>query len=211
MRRTRTATAPVKPAANAGLTLYAAPGKVACDWVRLVLAEKEVEGARLRLLAPGQIDEDLVTLNPALSLPTLADREGVLAGAAVIAEYLDERYPHPKLMPPAPAERARLRMALRHIEQEIFPLCDSDERNARTALRRAVRDGLEPAARHFGARAWFLGYDYNLVDCAWACVLMRLTQAELHASAPVEHYAQRLFARRAFRGCFDPVAAEVKK
>jgi RNA polymerase-associated protein len=204
MARRRPAVGTVKPAPNAGLTLYAANDAVASDWVRLVLAEKEVDSARVRLLASGQFDEDLATLNPAQTLPTLADREGVLFGAAVIAEYLDERYPHPKLMPPAPAERARVRMALLHIERELFPLVAAarEGKAARNQLSRALRENLEAGARHSGARAWFLGFDYNLADCAWAVLLRRLQPADLTASPGVAQYAQRLFARPAFQRCF---------
>ncbi len=206
-RRSRDSDRPVKPAANAGLTLYVAANSVESDWVRLVLAEKEVDAARVTLVAPGRLDEDLAILNPSQSLPTLADREGVLVGAWIIAEYIDERYPHPKLTPPAPAQRARLRMALRQIENVFFPLAIADGtpaevRAATQALQKALAETLDSAARHFGARGWFLGFDYNLVDCAWAVLLRRLPRTALSARPALAQYAQRLFARPAFRKCF---------
>jgi RNA polymerase-associated protein len=189
------------------LTLYAAANSVESDWARLVLAEKEVDAARVTLVVPGKLDEDLAILNPSQSLPTLADREGVLVGAWVIAEYLDERYPHPKLMPPAPAERARLRMALRHIESDFFPLAAAgasaaEARAAAQALRKALTETLDTAARHSGSRGWFLGFDYNLADCAWAVLLRRLPREALSARPGMAQYAARLFARPAFRQCF---------
>ena len=94
---------PIKPAANAGLTLYVSPDSLHGDWARLVLAEKDVDTAVIKVITPGKVDEDFLILNPAQSLPTLADREGVISSARVIVEYLDERYPHPPLMPQEPA------------------------------------------------------------------------------------------------------------
>ena len=205
-RRKRTVVGTVKPAPNAGLTLYAAVDAVPSDWTRLVLAEKEVDSARVRLLRSGEFDEDLATLNPAQTLPTLADREGVLIGAGIIAEYLDERYPHPKLMPVAPAERARVRMALRHIEQELFPLLADPtavDRKIRGKLVAAVREHIEAGTRRSGAHSWYLGLEFNLADCALAVLLLRLTPAELASSPIVAQYAQRLAVRPAFRACFE--------
>lgn len=204
-RRKRTAVGIVKPAPNAGLTLYATVDSIPSDWARLVLAEKEVDSARVRLLRPGEFDEDLATLNPGQSMPTLADREGVLTGAAVIAEYLDERYPHPKLMPVAPAERARIRMALRHVEQEIFPLAEppSPDRKGRAKLAAALQELIQSGARRYGSHGWYLGLEFNLVDCAIAVLLLRLSPAELASSPAVAQYAERVAARPAFRACFE--------
>ena len=195
----------VKPAANAGLTLYAASDSVESDWARLVLAEKEVEDARVALIRPGQLDEDLAVLNPSQSLPTLVDREGVLTGGWVIAEYLDERYPQPRLTPTAPAERARLRMALRHIERDLFPLAERSRMATRAGadiLQKTLVDVLGTAVRHIGAKGWFLGFDYNLVDCACAVLLRRLSRGALSTQPALAQYAQRLFARNAFRTSF---------
>ncbi len=204
-RRKRTVVGNVKPAPNAGLTLYATVDSLPSDWARLVLAEKEVDSARVRLLRPGEFDEDLATLNPGQAMPTLADREGVLTGAAVIVEYLDERYPHPKLMPVAPAERARIRMALRHVEQELFPplIESTPDSKARSKLVAALHEFIQSGARRYGNHGWYLGLEFNLVDCAIAVMLLRLKPAELASSPVVAQYAQKVAARPAFRACFE--------
>ena len=88
-----------KPAPSAGLTLYVSTEQPASRWLELVLAEKDVDGARLLPVTGETPNEDLMVLNPAQSLPTLADREMVIIGPREIAEYLDERYPHPRFMP----------------------------------------------------------------------------------------------------------------
>ena len=88
-----------KPAPRAGVTLFCERDSLQSHWARLVLAEKEVEGARIEWTNPGKPSEDLLVLNPQLTLPTLTDRDVAIHPARVIVEYLDERYPHPRLMP----------------------------------------------------------------------------------------------------------------
>ncbi|MDR3419168.1 MAG: glutathione S-transferase N-terminal domain-containing protein [Nevskia sp.] len=207
--RHKPAQAPIKPAPNAGLMLFVGDS-LASDWARLVLAEKDVDGAQVRFIKPGAaVDEDFLVLNPALSLPTLADREGVIAGARVIVEYIDERYPHPPLMPQAPAGRARVRMALHSLEHELFPLVEALEGEVRRAMegaRSELLQRLQAGGRHFAAQGYILGRDYTLVDCGWGALLHRLQQrgVELPEQAQaLRQYAARLSARPAYRRCYE--------
>lgn len=196
--------APSKPAGNAGLTVFCAPGTVETLWIRLVLAEKDVEGVRLQVEKPGRPSEDLVLLNPGLTLPTLADRDTVIYPARVIAEYLDERYPHPRMMPPDPAQRARVRMVLGHIEADLFPLVAAAESAGSAAGREArarLGERVVAAAPLFAARGWFLGLDHSIADSAWTALFWKLAEIKLDlppAAEPVRRYAQRAFARPAF-------------
>jgi RNA polymerase-associated protein len=206
--RSRLSKQAVKPAANAGLTLYVAPDSPGSDWVRLVLAEKDIDSALVETIRPGCMNEDFAVLNPGQTLPTLADREGVLHGAGVIAEYLDERYPHPPLMPLAPSARARLRMVLRRFERELFPAAEaSASGNAREAqsARRVLQEGLQAASRHFSARGWFSGAEYSLADCAWAALLHSLERAGpgIPGIDSLQRYAERLRARESYLKCFE--------
>lgn len=209
--RQRVPMPPVKPAANAGLTLYVGPDTLQGDWARLVLAEKDVDTAAIRVVAPGKIDEDFLILNPAQTLPTLADREGVIQTARVIVEYLDERYPHPSLMPQEPAGRARIRMTLHKIEHELFPLAERMQAGGAeaTSAKRQLVDGLKGGARFFPSRGYIMGPEYSLADTAWAVLLRRVQIAGVALppeAASVTAYAQRLFARPSFQRCFHPSA-----
>lgn len=208
--RHKTAQSTIKPAPNAGLMLFIAEDSLSCDWARLVLAEKDVDSAQIQTIRPGSaINEDFLVLNPSQSLPTLADREGVITGARVIVEYLDERYPHPPLMPLSPAARARVRMALQGLEHELLPRIEAlpavGARGA-AAARSELLERLLAGGRHFAAQGYILGRDYTLVDSGWAVLLRRLGQLaiELPAQAePLRRYAARLFARPAYQRCFN--------
>ena len=104
------------PRMRNSLTLFSAPDCVVCHRVRLVLAAKGVS-YELVPVDPAKPPEDLLDLNPYHSVPTLVDRDLVLYSASVVSEYLDERYPHPPLMPVDPLSRARLRLAMLQIEK----------------------------------------------------------------------------------------------
>ncbi|MGH8516149.1 MAG: glutathione S-transferase N-terminal domain-containing protein [Panacagrimonas sp.] len=193
-----------KPASNAGVTLYCSADNVGCHWVRMVLAEKDVPGTRMVLQLPGQLSEDLAVLNPAQTLPTLTDRETVIYPARLIAEFLDERYPHPPMMPPEAALRARLRMAMSRLEHEWLMLVEQIESGPPAqgkAARKRLADQLVANARLFPARGWFLGLDFGIADCAWAALLWRMASLKIPLPAggePIRRYAERVFARPAF-------------
>ncbi|MCC2655621.1 MAG: stringent starvation protein [Panacagrimonas sp.] len=193
-----------KPASNAGVTLYCSPDKVGCHWVRMVLAEKDVPGARVLLQVPGHMSEDLAQLNPAQTLPTLTDRETVIYPARLIAEFLDERYPHPPMMPPEAATRARLRMAMCRLEEDWLELIEQIETGPAApgrVARKRLADQLAASARLFPARGWFLGLEFSIADCAWAALLWRLASLKLQlpgGGEPIRRYAERVFARPGF-------------
>ena len=193
-----------KPAPRAGVTLFCERDSLQSHWARLVLAEKEVEGARIEWTNPGKPSEDLLVLNPQLTLPTLTDRDVAIHPARVIVEYLDERYPHPRLMPADPAAKARVRMALMRIEQDLFPLVEAllSGKGEMKAERKALVEHLTTSARLVPNRGWFLGLDYNLADAAWSVLFHRLPGLGIKLSpeaAGIVRYAERLFARPAFQ------------
>ena len=183
-----------KPAQRASLCLYGVSDTAETQWVRLVLAEKHLEHARFEAVHPSRPPEDLVALNPALRLPTLVDRDAVVVSAPIIASYLDERFPPPPLMPPEPAQRARVRLLLDLLTGTVFPALDQDETATLEPLLRDLTDLVAPRQR-------LLGLDYHLADCAAAVWLSRLpphpagmtTEGQTRLSA----YRRRLLARPA--------------
>ena len=194
-----------KPAVRAGVTLFCDRDSLQSHWVRLVLMEKDVDGARIEWVSANKPHEDLLILNPELTLPTLIDRDTVIHPASVIAQYLDERYPIPRLMPSDPAVRARLRMVLARLENDLFPMAGfilAGKGDVKTARKTLTEHLITSAKLCPPARGWFMGLDYNLVDCAWAVLLYRLGSLNLKLPndvAPLVRYAERLFARPAFQ------------
>lgn len=190
-----------RPGARAGITLFCATDDVASTWTRIVLAEKDVDHARIEWVRPGRPNADLMVLNPTMDLPTLADRDAVMYPAGIIVEYLDERYPHPRLLPPDPAARALIRMMLVRMERELLPLAQTVLANGRTAdaktARKQLAEHLIASSRFFPQRGWCLGLDFNLADCAWAALLSTLPamQMKLPAEPALQRYAQRVLAR----------------
>src|SRR5471030_2208438 len=152
------------------LTLYSASDCVQCHRVRLVLAAKGVV-YDLVVVNPRSPPEDLLDLNPYNSVPTLVDRDLVLYDTGVICEYLDERYPHPPLMPVDPMSRARLRLAMLRMEHEWVPHVQSIQHGTKVqadAERKRLREMVIAALPLFKASKFFLNPEMSLADCAMA-------------------------------------------
>ncbi|NKF21381.1 glutathione S-transferase N-terminal domain-containing protein [Solimonas marina] len=193
-----------RPAPRAGVTLFCAEAHLPSRWARIVLAEKDVDGARVQSLNAAAPNQDLLILNPTGELPTLIDRDTVLYPAPIVVEYLDERYPHPALLPGDPASRARVRMIVARLEREFFPLAatisaHSPRSPEAKAARKQLQDGMLASTRLFTARGWCLGLEYNLADCAWAALFGSFAALGLKppADANFLRYAERLLARPA--------------
>ena len=125
--------------------------------VRMVLAEKGIT-VEIVNIDPDNLPEDLIDLNPYQSVPTLVDRELVLYDPQVITEYLDERFPHPPLMPVDPVSRARSRLALYRIKKDWYSLIDDLEsplEKTAAKARKTLRDSLAASAEVFGAKPFF--------------------------------------------------------
>lgn len=182
---------PAYPERIASLRLFGLADAPETRWLHLVLLEKQLASVEVVAVNPQRPPPDLLTLNPSLRLPMLIDRETAVVTASIIAAYLDERFPHPTLMPSDPAERARVRLLIDQIVTQAFP--------ARTAAQR--RGVLIDLADLIGRRGGLLGLDHHLADCAAAVWLLPLTADIdlLPASAAdnLRTYVTRLRARRA--------------
>ncbi len=185
------------------LTLYSAVDCVHCHRVRLVLAAKGVV-YDLVPVNPQSPPEDLLDLNPYHSVPTLVDRDLVLYETGVICEYLDERYPHPPLMPVDPLSRARLRLAIVRIERDWMPFAIQIKAGGRPAetARKRLREALLASMPLFKAAKFFLNPELSLADCALAPLIWRLPSLnvilpprEAHA---INDYGDRIFRNPGF-------------
>jgi len=184
------------------LTLYTTADDVQCHRARLVLAAKGVSYDRV-LVDPAKPPEDLVDLNPYASTPTLVDRDLTLFDTSVVCEYLDERYPHPPLMPIDPQSRARLRVAAVRIEKDWLTEVDIIRAGGRPAdaARKRLRGHLLSSVPLFKAAKFFLNPEMSLADCLVAPVIWRLPWLGVELGRegkPVIDYGERLFHSQGF-------------
>ena len=184
------------------LTLYTTADDVQCHRARLVLAAKGVSYDRV-LVDPARPPEDLVDLNPYASTPTLVDRDLTLFDTSVVCEYLDERYPHPPLMPIDPQSRARLRVAAVRIEKDWLAEVDIIRAGGRPAdaARKRLRGHLLSSVPLFKAAKFFLNPEMSLADCLVAPVIWRLPWLGVELGRegkPVIDYGERLFHSQGF-------------
>lgn len=190
------------------LTLYTTADDVQCHRVRLVLAAKGVGYERV-MVEPGQPPEDLLDLNPYGNVPTLVDRELTLYDTTVVCEYLDERYPHPPLMPIDPLSRARLRLAAIRIERDWLPEVETIRIGGRPAdtARKRLREQLLSALPLFRASRFFLNPEMSLLDCLVAPVVWRLPWLGVdlgREGKPVADYGERLFHSQGYARSLTP-------
>ncbi len=186
------------------MTLFSGATCPYCHRVRFVLAEKGIS-ADVHLLESDRQAEDLADLNPYGTVPTLVDRDLALYDSRIIIEYLDERFPHPPLMPVDPVSRAKARLALYRIEQDWYGLLGDLENGTKGVAdkaRKALRESLIASDELFHQAEFFLSEELSVMDCALAPLLWRLPRygVDLRDQAPaVQEYCDRLFARDSFQ------------
>jgi len=185
------------------MNLYTSASSIQCHRTRIVLNEKDIVHEVIQV-DPKKLPEDLIDLNPYGSLPTLVDRDLVLYNSRVIMEYLEERFPHPPLMPVGPVQRAQTRLALFQVENDWYPLVEIIETKGEKAVVKAKKDlteSIASVAEIFSAMPYFLSEDFTLVDASIAPILWRLRHygIELPKEAKaINSYADRLFEREGF-------------
>ena len=185
------------------MTLYSDPNSAQSHRVRIVLGEKDLI-FNVEDIILGQNNEDLIALNPNNTTPTFVDRNLVLYESRVIMEYLDERFPHPPLMPVDPVIRAKTRMVLHYIEKDLYGLLDdikSSGEKKSSAAKLKLKENLMLSLDFIQGKKFFLSDDFSIIDCSMAPILWRLPEygIELPKSAkPILKYADKLFERTSF-------------
>lgn len=154
--------------------------------------------------------EDIAVINPYNRVPVLVDRDLVLYESNIINEYIDERFPHPQLMPPDPIMRAKARQLLHSLEHELFSHIEALEKNQKAAADKArsqVRDQLMQLVPLFAKQKYMLGDEFSMLDVAIAPLLWRLEHYAIElpkTAAPLMKYAERIFTRQGFIDALTP-------
>jgi RNA polymerase-associated protein len=203
---------------RSSIVVYSDPSCIHSHRVRLVLAEKGIATERISIDAHGvdaELRNELLQVNPRGALPTLLDRDLALYDARVIIDYLDERYPHPPLMPEDPVSRARTRLAQYRIEADWYTLrpdAPSLALNGGQAAA-ALGESLTAASEVFAAMPFFFGEEYSILDATLAPLLWRLPAYGIvlpEEAAPVLQYARRIFARPGFQASLSSTEREME-
>lgn len=197
------------------MALYSSAASIECHRVRFVLAEKGINVEIVDVDSDSSAAEDLAELNPYNETPTLVDRDLVLYDAGVINDYLDERYPHPPLMPVDPVSRAQLRLVHYRILRDWYPLAEQLENvTGRKAepLRKQLREGIIAANELFQAAQFVLNEELTLVDCSLAPLFWRLPAYGVDlgkSAAATQAYIKRVFSRRSFKASLTGAEREL--
>ena len=200
---------------GAVMSLFSASEEPTSHAIRVVLAEKAVN-VEIHFISGQDKPEDLLALNPYDSVLTLVDRDLVLYEPQIIMEYLDERFPHPPLMPVDPVTRANSRLYRYRIQRDIYGLVGEIEGDApddADLARRKLRDHLTALAPMFERSRFFMADDYSLVDCYLAPILWRLPAYGIGLpprSRGLRTYMNRIFDREAFERSLTELEEEMR-
>ncbi len=185
------------------MTLYSGTGCPFSQRCRVALYEK---GMDFQIVDVDLFNkpEDLAVMNPYNKVPVLVERDLILYESNIINEYIDDRFPHPQLMPADPVLRARARLFLYRFEQEMFCYIEAIEKGTQKQAdkgRATIRDSLTQIAPVFAKQKFMLGEEFSMLDVAIAPLLWRLDFYNIQLPkqcAPLMKYAERLFSRPAF-------------
>ena len=160
--------------------------------------------------------EDIAIINPYGKVPVLVERDLILYEPNIINEYIDERFPHPQLMPADPIMRARARQLLIGMEREIFSHMEVLEKNSKAAdkARQEIRARLTEIIPIFNKQKFMLGDEFSMLDVAIAPLLWRLDHYGIDlgkAAAPLMKYAERIFSRQGFIDALTPSEKAMRK
>ena len=186
--------------------------------VRIVLAEKGVT-VEIHDVDPSNLPDELASLNPYNTLPTLVDRELVLYEAGIMMEYLDERFPHPPLLPVYPVARAESRLWLYRIQRDWCTLADiifaNKDDAAVSKARKELRESLIATSEIFAEKPYFMSDEYIIVDCYTAPLLWRLPVMGIELpekqTKHLHEYMDRLFERESFQASLSEAEQEMRE
>lgn len=198
------------------MTLYSGTTCPYSHRCRIVLFEKGMDFQVIDVDMANK-PEDLAVINPHNTVPVLVERDLVLEQANIINEYIDERFPHPQLMPADPVMRARARLFLHNFEDQLFRhIADIESGNAKAAdkARATIRDNLTQIVPIFSRQEYILGDEFSMLDVAITPLLWRLGHYGIDLpkqAAPLLKYAERIFSRPAYIEAMTPSEKAMRK
>jgi len=197
---------------RSAILLFSLPDCLHSHRTRLVIKEKEIS-AELHEIDINNISEEIKTISPYDDFPTLVDRDLVLQNSRVIIEYLDERFPHPPLLPVDPVARAKFRLALDKIENEWYPEFNKAYKDG--ALENSFQDKIKSYFLEIVPLIndnFFMSTDFGLVDCSLAPLLWRIKCLGMEIKENkeiIDAYSERIFSRDSFQASLSETEKEM--
>lgn len=199
------------------MALFSDGGSHLSHCVRIVLAEKDIT-VDIIDTPPHEIPEEVSECNPYSSLPTLIDRELALYDPWIMMEYLDERFPHPPLLPVYPVTRAQTRLLHRRMERDwgqLIQTIQTGEKGAAGKASKELKENLTAIAPVFNEKPYFMSDEFTLIDCCFVPILWRLSFLGVDIpnnkqTKPLHDYMERMFKRRAFKASLSEHEREMR-
>jgi RNA polymerase-associated protein len=198
------------------MTLYSGSTDPYSHRCRIVLFEKDMDFEIIDVDMHNK-PEEIASISPSGKMPVLVERDLVLTESNIINEYIDERFPHPQLMPPDPVMRARARLVLFNFEHDLFTHVNSLEHSLSKAsdkARQEIRDSLSQLTPILTKQKYLMNDEFSMLDVAIAPLLWRLEHYGIElpkVAAPVLKYRERLFSRPAFISALTPTEKALRK
>lgn len=202
---------------RSSMTLFSDPSSHYSHRVRIVLAEKGVT-VDIEDIDSKSVTQEILEANPYGTLPTLVDRDLALYESKVIMEYLDERFPHPPLLPVYPVARAQSRLWIHRIEKDWCMLMDAiianPDNKKSVAARKELKESVIGISDIFAEMPFFMSEEFTLVDCCLAPMFWRLPQLGIslpnnRQTKPLLNYLERLFSRDSFQDSLTDIECEI--
>ena len=198
------------------MTLYSGSTDPYSHRCRIVLFEKDMDFEIIDVDMHNK-PEEIASISPSGKMPVLVERDLVLTESNIINEYIDERFPHPQLMPPDPVMRARARLVLFNFEHDLFSHVNTLEHSLSKAsdkARNEIRDSLSQLTPILTKQKYLMNDEFSMLDVAIAPLLWRLEHYGIElpkVAAPVLKYRERLFSRPAFISALTPTEKALRK
>ena len=198
------------------MTLYSGSTDPYSHRCRIVLFEKDMDFEIIDVDMHNK-PEEIASISPSGKMPVLVERDLVLTESNIINEYIDERFPHPQLMPPDPVMRARARLVLFNFEHDLFTHVNTLEHSlgkASDKARQEIRDSLSQLTPILTKQKYLMNDEFSMLDVAIAPLLWRLEHYGIElpkVAAPVLKYRERLFSRPAFINALTPTEKALRK
>jgi len=198
------------------MTLYSGSTDPYSHRCRIVLFEKDMDFEVIDVDMHNK-PEEIASISPSGKTPVLVERDLILTESNIINEYIDERFPHPQLMPPDPVMRARARLVLFNFEHDLFTHVNTLEHSLSKASDKArleIRDSLSQLTPILTKQKYLMNDEFSMLDVAIAPLLWRLEHYGIElpkVAMPVLKYRERLFSRPAFISALTPTEKALRK